>query len=48
MRNCVQIRNITYTSIEKTLSGKLSPKEALDEAATEANKLLAEYGRITK
>jgi len=46
--NFVQIRNITDTAIEKTLSGKLSPKEALDEAATEANKLLAEYGRITK
>ncbi len=46
--NFVQIRNITDTAIEKALSGKLPPKEALDEAAGEANKLLAEYGRINK
>ena len=46
--NFVQIRNITDTAIEKALSGKLPPKEALDEAAAEANKLLAEYGRIAK
>jgi len=35
--NFVQIRNITDTAIEKALSGKLSPKDALDEAAREAN-----------
>ncbi len=46
--NFVQIRNITDTAIEKAVSGKLSPKEALDEAVAESNKLLAEYGRITK
>lgn len=46
--NFVQIRNITDTAIEKALSGKLSPKEALDEAAGEADKLLAEYSRINK
>lgn len=44
--NFVQIRNITDTGIEKGLSGKLSPKEALDEAARESNKLLDEYNRI--
>jgi len=44
--NFVQIRNITDTAIEKALSGALSPKAALDEAVGEANKLLAEYGRI--
>jgi sn-glycerol 3-phosphate transport system substrate-binding protein len=46
--NFVQIRNITDTAIEKALSGKLSPKAALDEAAGEANKLLDEYNRINK
>ncbi|HEY7653554.1 MAG TPA: extracellular solute-binding protein [Methylomirabilota bacterium] len=46
--NFVQIRNITDTAIEKALSGKLSPKAALDEAAAEANKLLDEYNRINK
>ena len=46
--NFVQIRNITDTAIEKALSGKLSPKAALDEAAGEANKLLDEYSRINK
>lgn len=44
--NFVQIRNITDTAIEKALSGALSPKAALDEAAREANKLLDEYNRI--
>ncbi len=44
--NFVQIRNITDTAIEKALSGRLSPKDALDEAAREANKLLDEYNRI--
>jgi len=46
--NFVQIRNITDTAIEKALSGKLSPKAALDEGAAEANKLLDEYNRINK
>ncbi len=46
--NFVQIRNITDTAIEKTLSGRLGPKEALDEAAGEANRLLDEYNRINK
>lgn len=46
--NFVQIRNITDTAIEKTLSGKSSPKEALDEATREANKLLDEYNRINR
>jgi len=46
--NFVQIRNITDTAIEKALSARLSPKEALDEAAREANKLLDEYNRINK
>ncbi len=46
--NFVQIRNITDTAIEKALSGKLAPKEALDEAARESNKLLDEYNRIHK
>ncbi|HEU5320666.1 MAG TPA: extracellular solute-binding protein [Methylomirabilota bacterium] len=44
--NFVQIRNITDTGIEKALSGKLAPRDALDEAAREANKLLDEYNRI--
>jgi len=44
--NFVQIRNLTDAAIEKALSGKLSPKAALDEAAGEANKLLDEYNRI--
>jgi sn-glycerol 3-phosphate transport system substrate-binding protein len=44
----VQIRNITDTAIEKALSGKLPPRGALDEAATEANRLLEEYGRLHK
>ena len=42
----VQIRNITDTAIEKALSGRLTPKAALDEAAREANRLLEEYSRI--
>ncbi len=46
--NFVQIRNITDSAIEKALSGRLSPKEALDEAAREANRLLDEYNRIHK
>lgn len=46
--NFVQIRNITDTAIEKAVSGRLSPKEALDEAAREANRLLDEYNRINK
>jgi sn-glycerol 3-phosphate transport system substrate-binding protein len=46
--NFVQIRNITDTAIEKALSGRLTAKAALDEAAAEANRLLDEYNRINR
>jgi sn-glycerol 3-phosphate transport system substrate-binding protein len=46
--NFVQIRDITDTMLEKAFSGKLSPQAALDEGALEANKVLAEYGRLQK
>ena len=44
--NFVQIRTIVDTAIEKALAGKLSPRDALDEAARESGKLLEEYNRI--
>jgi len=44
----VQIRDITDTMLEKAFSGRLGPQAALEEGAREANKVLAEYGRLQK
>ena len=42
----VQIRELERAAIEKAVSGKLTPKQALDEAATKANQLLAQYNKL--
>lgn len=42
----VQIRQIERTAIEKAVSGVVSPKAALDEAAGKANQLLADFARM--
>ena len=41
--NFVEIRNIVQTGLEKSFSGALSPKEALDEAAKESDRVLKDY-----
>jgi len=42
----VQIRELERTAIEKAVSGILSPKAALDEAAQKANALLVDYAKL--
>lgn len=42
----VEIREIERAAIEKAVSGVMSPKEALDEAAQKANALLADYAKL--
>ncbi len=42
----VQIREIERAAIEKAVSGVLSPKAALDEAAQKANQLLKQYNEL--
>jgi len=42
----VQIREIERAAIEKAVSGKMTPKQALDEAAAKANQLLAQYNKL--
>jgi len=42
----VEIREIERTAIEKAVSGVLTPKEALDEAAQKANQLLQDYAEL--
>jgi sn-glycerol 3-phosphate transport system substrate-binding protein len=42
----VEIREIERTAIEKAVSGVLTPKEALDEAARKANQLLQDYAEL--
>lgn len=42
----VQIRELERTAIEKAVSGALSPKAALDEAAQKANSLLKQYNQL--
>lgn len=46
--NFVQIRDITGTAIEETLVNNKDPKAALDDAAAEANRVLAEYQQTLK
>jgi sn-glycerol 3-phosphate transport system substrate-binding protein len=41
--NFVEIRNIVQTALEKSFAGEASPKEAVDEGAKEANRVLKEY-----
>lgn len=42
----VQIREIERAAIEKAVSGVMTPKEALDEAAQKANQLLKDYAEL--
>ena len=42
----VQIRELERTAIEKAVSGTMSPKAALDEAAQKANDLLQQYKQL--
>jgi sn-glycerol 3-phosphate transport system substrate-binding protein len=42
----VQIRELERTAIEKSVSGQLSPKAALDEAARKADQLLADFAQM--
>lgn len=44
----VQIRELERTAIEKSVSGQLSPKAALDDAAKKANQLLADFAAMSK
>jgi len=44
----VQIREFERTAIEKVVAGQLSPKAALDEAASKANRLLSDFARLHK
>lgn len=44
----VQIREIERTAIEKAVSGDLSPKAALNEAANKADQLLSDFAKMNK
>lgn len=44
----VQVREFERTAIEKSVSGQLSPKAALDDAARKADRLLADFARMHK
>lgn len=44
--NFPEIRQYVVTAIEKATSGQMSPQEALDEAAQEANRVLKEYAEL--
>ncbi len=44
--NFPEIRQYVITAIEKATSGQMSPQEALDEAAKEANRVLKEYAEL--
>lgn len=44
----VQIREFENTAIEKAVSGQLSPKAALDEAARKANQLLGDFAQMNR
>jgi sn-glycerol 3-phosphate transport system substrate-binding protein len=44
--NFPEIRQYVITAIEKATSGQMSPQEALDEAAKEANRVLEEYNEL--
>ncbi len=42
----VEIREIERAAIEKAVSGAMSPRAALDEAANKSNQLLREYSQV--
>ena len=44
----VEIREIERAAIEKAVSGVMTPKAALDEAAQKANQLLQDYAQLHK
>lgn len=44
--NFPEIRQYVTTAMEKATSGQMSPQEALDEAAKEANRVLKEYAEL--
>ncbi|HXZ50070.1 MAG TPA: ABC transporter substrate-binding protein [Usitatibacter sp.] len=44
----VQVREFERTAIEKSVSGQLSPKAALDEAAHKADQLLEDFARLNR
>jgi sn-glycerol 3-phosphate transport system substrate-binding protein len=44
--NFVEIRNIVQTALEKSFAGSVSPKNALDEAAKEASRVLNQYAEL--
>ena len=44
----VQIREIERTAIEKAVSGELSPKASLDDAAKKADQLLSDFASMNQ
>jgi sn-glycerol 3-phosphate transport system substrate-binding protein len=44
----VQIRELERTAIEKSVSGQLSPKAALDESARKADQLLVDFAQMNR
>jgi sn-glycerol 3-phosphate transport system substrate-binding protein len=44
----VQIREFENTAIEKAVSGQLSPKAALDQAARKADQLLGDFAQMSR
>jgi sn-glycerol 3-phosphate transport system substrate-binding protein len=44
----VQVREFERTAIEKSVSGQLPPKAALDEAAGKANQLLEDFAKMNR
>jgi sn-glycerol 3-phosphate transport system substrate-binding protein len=44
----VQIREFERTAIEKSVSGQLTPKAALDEAARKADQLLSDFAKLQR
>lgn len=44
----VQIREFERTAIEKSVSGQLAPKAALDEAARKADQLLSDFAKLQR
>lgn len=44
--NFVEIRDIVDTALERAYTGRVSPQEALDQAAREANRALRDYNEL--
>ena len=44
--NFVEIRDIVDTALERAFTGQLTPQQALDQAAREANRALRDYNEL--